>query len=287
MTAFGDESHDDPARRSHDGEVAGRGGPSLDGPVLVGTDDDSEGAVDALALGRMLADAIGSVLWSVYVHHVEDVGGLRSGGPATQALELVDQVAAGKDRRAGRLAAAFKARALPMVTASTVAAGLDQIATARRVALVVLGSSKSSQSWERPGISTAERLIFRQAFAVATAPANRNRRVHALEVVGCIVDGSPRGHRVLEWVIELTRRADARAEVLAAPPDRRRLADWVHDLERSRCFDLLVTGSRSSGGLRTALLGDTATTLMRISPWPTVVVPTAGNAERQTSDGHW
>jgi hypothetical protein len=59
--------------------VADREIPSFDDPVLVGTDDSARSR-DALALGRMLADATRSQMLSVYVHHFEDVGGLLSGG---------------------------------------------------------------------------------------------------------------------------------------------------------------------------------------------------------------
>ena len=104
---------------------------SIDGPVLVGTDDSARSG-DALALGLMLADVMRSQLLPVYVNHFEDVGALLSGGPTTEALKLIDQVAASKNRRAQALVRAAGASPLPMATAPTVAAGLHRLAVSRR-----------------------------------------------------------------------------------------------------------------------------------------------------------
>jgi nucleotide-binding universal stress UspA family protein len=237
------------------------------GPVLVGADD-SAGSRDALALGRMLADAMRSQMLSVYVHHFEDVGALLSGGRATEALEMIDEAAAGKNRRARALARAAAATPLPMSTAPTVAAGLHQAAMNSHAGLIVVGPRRSRSPFTY-ALSTAQRLLARRTHVVAIAPSNY-RQSDDLEVVGWVFDESPAVH---QWAVAFAERSDADLHLLAAPHSRRRFAGWLATLERAANPDLLISGSRGLSPVLAGFRSDLASVLTRNGRFPTIVVP--------------
>jgi len=243
---------------------------SIDGPVLVGTDD-SDRSRDALSLGRMLADAMRSQLLSAYVHHFEDVGALLSGGPATEALELIDQVAASKNRRAQAAVRAAGASPLPMSTARTVAAGLHRLAVSRRAAIIVLGPRRPRSRFELAP-STAQRLLARRTHAVAIAPINCQQSGD-LERVACVLDESPAARRVQQWAVALAKRSGADLQLIAAPRSRRDLAGWLARLERNGDLGLMIVGSKGPNPVLARLRSDLAMALAGPTGHPTVVVP--------------
>jgi nucleotide-binding universal stress UspA family protein len=237
----------------------------IDGPVLVGTDDSARSR-DAIVLGRVLADALRSQLLSVYVHHFEDVGALMSGGPATEARELIDEVAASKNRRAQALASAAGASPLPMSTAPTVAAGLRQLALDHRAALIVLGTRRSRSRFTLTP-STASRLLARRTHAVAIAPTDY-RRSHDLDIVGCVLDGSAAARRVHQWAIAFAERSELDLRLIAGPRSRRAPACLLPQLEQSGDLDLLIIGSSGRSPVLPTFRSDLATALTRTAIRP-------------------
>ena len=168
-------------------------------------------------MGRMLADAMRSQLLSAYVHHFEDVGALLSGGPATEALELIDQVAASKNRRAQAAARVAGASPLPISTARTVAVGLHRLAASRRAAMIVLGPRRPRSRFELAP-STAQRLLARRTHAVAIAPIKRQQSGD-LERVAWVLDESPAARRVQQCAVAFAERSGADLQLIAAPSE--------------------------------------------------------------------
>lgn len=186
----------------------------MTGPVIVGVEP-SDRSRDALTLGRRLADDLGAELVAAYVHPYAELAGLLTGGPPSEAMQLIDELADSARASVRDLAEEMDVQDLRLTSASSAAAGLQALVEEVGAALVVLGSSRRS-GLERvlPG-GTAERLLSGSSVAVAVAPGGYHAHARPLRVLGCGFDGSPTAHEALGWAADLARRAAARVQLLA------------------------------------------------------------------------
>jgi nucleotide-binding universal stress UspA family protein len=168
----------------------------MTGPVIVGVEG-SDRSRAALALGRQLADGLGVELVAAYVHPYAELAGLLEGGPAGEALQLIDELAESAHASVRKLTEELNIEELRLTSASSAAAGLQALAEEAGAGLVALGSSRRS-GLERvlPG-GTAERLLSGCSAAVAVAPGNYSKRGAAPRVLGGGFDGSPMAHEAL------------------------------------------------------------------------------------------
>lgn len=196
----------------------------MTGPVIVGVEP-SDRSRDALTLGRRLADHLGAELVAAYVHPYAEFGDLLAGGPPSEALQLIEELADSAHASVRDLAEEADVQDLRLTSASSAAAGLQALADDAGAALVVLGSSRRS-GLERvlPG-GTAERLLSGSSVAVAVVPAGYHVRGRPLRVLGCGFDGSPPAREAVRWSAELARRTEARLRLLAV--HRRHAFDHV------------------------------------------------------------
>ncbi len=192
--------------------------------MIVGVEA-TERSRDALALGLRMADGLDADLVAAYVHAYAELGGLLAGGPPSEALQLIEDVADAAHASVRDLAEDMDVKDLRLTSASSAAAGLQALADETRAGLVVLGSSRRS-GLERvlPG-GTAERLLSGSSVTVAVAPGGYHARDRALRVLGCGFDGSPAAYEALRWTADLARRAEARVRILAV--HRRHAFDHV------------------------------------------------------------
>lgn len=286
--------------------------------ILVGHDLD-EGGDDALALARVIADALGSEL---IVAGIFPLDGLAHGfghawhGDETELAERLEMAAS----TAGARAEAFPA--------ASPGQGLHDLAVEIGADLVVVGSCHRGRLGEALAGNVALSLMHGSSFGVALAP--RGYRHDGSTDVGTVVvglDGSPESRFALEDGIELALAAGARLKLVAVaenhslgygagsataqeiqlaieaearrtidgalesvPSDLQAEATLVTGDPAMRLADaagapgsVLMTGSRGYGPVRRVLLGSVSARLVRSSPSPVLVRPrgrrVAGNEE--------
>lgn len=169
--------------------------------------------------------------------------------------------------------------------------------------LVVLGSSHTGRFGRVVPGATGERLLHGSPCAVAVVP-----RAHAggtIAGIGVAYDASPEADAALEHAIALARCLHARLELIGVvTPDPYEADESAHSvqvhLERalrelpfdvdgtivrlhgepaealashSAHLDLLVTGSRGYGPLRSVIVGGVSGRLIRTAHCPVIVVP--------------
>jgi nucleotide-binding universal stress UspA family protein len=282
--------------------------------IVVGFDD-SEGAHDAAALGRLLADRTGAELVLAGV-----VGRHAASGIAEAALGGIMRDAE-KDlgERVRRAAASLDARP-EIVSSDSPAHGLHDLAEDMRAGVIVLGSSKAAPGRVRSG-RTAMHLFHGSPAAVAVAPVGYRLEQPGLQVVGVAIDGSDESHEALRAAVELADGGTLRLIAVAANlasgywgygswgyglPELGRVAkeaaqanldealtkvpaelrpsvtvltgDVARTLidEAERGIDLLCLGSRGYGPLRRVLLGSVSAAVVKDAPCPVLVLPRSG-----------
>lgn len=267
--------------------------------IIVGFDD-SEGAHDALALGRVLADRTGSELV---------VAGVVPDRAAEQDLAY-------KAERAADMADAR----FEVVASSSPAHGLHDLAEDMEADIVVLGSSKANAGRVRAG-RTAMHLLHGSPAAVALAPMGYRYDEPALRVLGVGVDGSPESLEALHAAIDLADGGTLRLMSVAARPAtgywgygswgyglqelgeaaldtaRASLDEAVAEVpaelrpataaltgdaasalraEADKGIDMLCLGSRGFGPVSRVLLGSVSAAVVKDAPCPVLVVPRSG-----------
>ncbi|HEY7077487.1 MAG TPA: universal stress protein [Solirubrobacteraceae bacterium] len=280
------------------------------GPVVVGIDGTPAG-LEALALGRVLAETLGAplVLGAIFGYEASDFG------------EIVWPTARDAD---GWLAEAERrlrdSVAWTSVThcAPTRAHGLVDLAEREEAGIVVLGSSRRASLGRVLAGSTARRVVNGAPCAVAVAPRDF-RPGDGLQRIGAAFLDVPEAHQALAFAADLADRpgASLRAITVVYQPSpahpmfaatgstyvgwrvsRRQDAEWralraLRELgrglgaeavvlegdpverlsEASEGLDLLVVGSRRYGPLRSALLGGVSGPLIEQAACPVLVVP--------------
>ncbi|MDA0183156.1 universal stress protein [Solirubrobacter phytolaccae] len=225
--------------------------------ILVGVDPAAP-AHEAIAFARALADAEGADLQHVSAHRGES------------AAQLLHQRAEATDAR-----------------------------------LVVLGSSHTGRLGRVIPGSTGERLLHGAPCAVAVVPRGHVDR--PIDHIGVAYDASPEAEAALTHATELARHLGATLDLIGvANPDpyedddsartvqvrlERALRTLPFDVDgtivrlhgepadalaiHSADLDLLVTGSRGYGPLRSVIVGAVSGRLMRTARCPVIVVPRA------------
>ena len=276
--------------------------------------DATQRSLDALALGKLLADATTAPVSLVTVFPYDplrDPEGDELTRVRTEArtilADLAGQVAMGV-ADAEVIASNRAARELQHVT--------EQEATG----IIVVGSTGRGPVGRLLPGAVGERLLTGSAAPVGIAPRGYAKRPAArLELIGVAFDGSPESHHALEAGRLLARSAGAQLRVIAvfhratfgaiatmrtggasvndlAREELRRALDAVlaedgdgvgtdgrflegppGDVlaEQSAELDLLVTGSRGYGPRAAVLLGSTTHTLMRAAACPGLITPRA------------
>ncbi len=255
--------------------------------VCVGVDG-SDGARDALALGRRLAERLAAPLVAVHVRSPDSRHPLM--GDVDAELRTVDHES-GAD-------------------------GLKAFSETEPTQLIVVGSSsRTGLGRVFPG-ETATRLFASVSVAVAVAPAGYADRSDTLSTIGCGHDGGDSARAALRWATELCAAAPGSSlEVIAVTPHlafggatvtplpsmsaqealRREVDRDLEAIEsgssleirgvrlegdpvellvgESGRLDLLVLGSRGRGPVRSVLLGSVSAEVVRRASCPVAVIP--------------
>ena len=270
--------------------------------ILVGIDGE-EGGRDALALARVL----GGTEAELTVAHV--VPG--DGRPTRGANLAFDAAARAEAHALLTREVAGVAGTTEVIEASTVGAGLHELAAHGAVDLVAVGTSRSSPLARLLGGDDARGTIREARRPVAVAPRGYAGADGAVRRVGVGFDESPQARAALALARELATAHDATltvveaievaswladpavAPALAADAERRRSAaqrrldqvpgvegrattnlslDSMRDLAGD--VDLLVVGWRPHGWIERAMEGSTGEALSHDPPCPVIVVPT-------------
>jgi nucleotide-binding universal stress UspA family protein len=262
--------------------------------------DDDEAALDALALGKILASPV-ATLTLAHVQADGSDGAHRAG---------VDPVPARDTQQARPLLSLSDGNGgvpLPfvVVSATSTAPGLHDLAWRRAAKLLVIGASRRAALGRALGRDTARAIIENAPCAVAVAPARYAGRTPRLETIGVGNDGSLAGEHALEAGRRLAaeRHAklsgfeavqprpahdpfDARHEIdqriaaarrrLAALGDVEPHAEYGGRAEELARFgasvDLLVIGPRDQEGESALHLAPLALRLAQHAPCPVLVV---------------
>lgn len=282
--------------------------------ILVGYDGSDE-AVDALALGSLLADTTNAQLTVVGVYAGDPWLGMndpRFQRPDAELARLVEEAAQ---------SVGGEAVAVPSTSA---AHGLHDFAQESDADLIVVGSSHQAGMGRVLAGNVAQRLLQGGPCAVAVSPSGFRDRELALRVIGAAFNGTSESREALDVAIELGKAAEATLRLLVAAdsfagvgsgspshdPDevRARYQQLLHETlegvpdelraagmllpgppvaalldEADKGVDLLCLGSRGYGPLRRVLLGSVSAELVQSAPCPVLVVP-RGAKERPSRD---
>ena len=149
--------------------------------ILIGVDG-SERSEDAVAFGRALALAAGAPVILAMAHRLDP---LRPGAPDHEIF-LREDAQSTLARLAGTLDDVHNIELRPLVTNTSAAHALQELAEQEDAGIIVVGSSHTGRlGWVLPG-STAERLLHGAPCPVAVVPLGY--RAHATPshpVVGC------------------------------------------------------------------------------------------------------
>jgi len=276
--------------------------------VVVGVDGTDRDA-DALVLASRLVSALRAPVVIAHAHPYGPLSGLLGDGEHERLLrELAEAIG---ERTSAHLRDADVT--MQLLADTSPARALHRIVADRHAQMLVVGSSvRSRVGLTGPG-SISERAIQGSPCPVAIAPLGYATTAPArLSAIGCAFDDDAPARAALEHAARLAEACAARLEVTAvfepisySPPldawtvngrlrddlqraltgavapiaglrveailfDGRpaeRLAEW------SAQVDLLVTGSRGYGPLRSILLGGVSGQLIRTAQCPVVVCP--------------
>jgi nucleotide-binding universal stress UspA family protein len=174
--------------------------------VIVAVDDD-EAALDALALGRILASSVATLTLA----HVEVGGSDRADGAGIDLRPARDPQ---PPRPLVSLSDEDGGAPLPfvVVAAASTAAGLHDLAWRRAADLLVIGAPRRVALERALGRDTAGAIIEHAPCAVAVAPPGYAGRTPGLETIGVGYDGSLASEQGLEAARRLA--AERRAKLL-------------------------------------------------------------------------
>src|SRR5947209_9373791 len=213
-------------------------------PSIIVSYDDTANDRDALALGRLLADA-GASISLAYVRHAQE---------RDREREAREELAASQLLANGAVAFGDPAVDRHVVVSGSTGDGLRTLAVREAADAVVLGSDyRTAAGHGRPSRS-AERLLDGGRVAVAIAPANlRDRGEAAIETIGVLSDdGDPAVHETAQTLAE---RLDATVRPATGS------------------VDLLVVGSRPEAPRARVVLSAASEYAIETSASPVLVVP--------------
>ena len=179
--------------------------------ILVGIDD-RPSARDALVLGRWLAAARSQELLPAWVHPYERLPSLLEVGPEQDQLRQAIEAMAGDVR--STLPDELRGE-LRLVSGSSAAEALEQLATRENASLIVLGSSERSGIGRIVPGSTARRLLSGSTVPVAIAPRDYQHEPDREPVIGVGFDGGPEAELALDWAAGLARSVGGRLRLVA------------------------------------------------------------------------
>jgi nucleotide-binding universal stress UspA family protein len=257
------------------------------GPVIVGLDG-SDSAIDAVVLGRRLAEALGRSAVLTHVRPLHSFDGFNQ--------LVAERLATATDRT----------QVLP---ARSVTAGLTAFARKEDASAIVVGVG-----------TTGARLLKRSCVPVAVAPAGYAQSEAGVAEIGVGFDGSEDSRAALAWAAAAARGEGSRLRIIGVhepvPIDRlaltgglaspafstvvreqqeKRLAIGAAEfgeglavepelrdgtisdvlVDASENLDLLVVGTRGLGRVRGAVLGSVSAAVIQAAQSPVVVVPSA------------
>jgi nucleotide-binding universal stress UspA family protein len=284
--------------------------------IIVGYNGSAQ-AEDAVALGKLIADATGASLTLAGVYYFSP----RLGGRDP----VLHDVEAEHIRQLEETAASVGARA-EAVASSSPAHGLHRLAEETEADLVVVGSAHHGKAGQILAGSVGMGLLHGSPCSVAIAPHGyAGRAPSGIAEITVGFDGSPEASRALTDALELASASGATVKlaVVAEPPPiiygkgggpnyswhalkedlrevmRERLdkamasipddvrveAELIEGHAEAALADmagdggLLVLGSRAYGPLRRVLLGSVSTPLVRSAPCPVIVHPRPAKAQ--------
>ncbi len=287
--------------------------------IIVGYDGSAQ-ADDALALGKLIADATGASVTAVSVFQFDPMWGtydIHFQGLDAELKEKLERAASSAGVEAQTMATSSPAR------------GLHELAEQFDADLVVLGSAQHGKAGQIMAGSVAMSLLHGSPCSVAIAPHGyADSAPNGIAEVTVGYDGSDEARIALAEAIELARASGAPVKVVAvAQPGpilygkggggagRAELNKAIHEIMRERLDEalsstpenvqlegtlvdgppaeslaqiaredggVLVVGSRAYGPLRRVLLGSVSTELVRTAPCPVIVHPRPAKAPAQT-----
>jgi nucleotide-binding universal stress UspA family protein len=274
--------------------------------------DTEERTLDALALGRLMAEATGApaVLVTVFPYFpLQDTGSAEMTRVRDEARSALVELARSE---------ALDAAEAQVVPGNSAARELQRVTEQPTTGLIVVGSTTRGPVGRLLIGGVGERLLSGAACPVAVAPNGyTERRPSRLARIGVGIDGSDEARRALHAAVSLATAAGATVRVVtafqrlafggvpagalpsaSANETMRAELHVVHDravaaargkvevegrfregssqevlAEESGDVDLLVLGSRGYGPRAAVLLGSTSTALARTAACPILVVP--------------
>ena len=287
----------------------------MDRKIIVGHDGTDRGH-DAMALGRVLAEATGAELVAAHVYEGAKIPPPTYAGWASFMREHAEKTLSDALGQQGGVRQ-------EVVESSSPPRGLHDLAANEHADLIVVGSSHHAGLGRVLAGSVAERVLHGAPCGVAVAPAGFRTNAGGLGLIGVGFDGMPEAEAALFRAADLARAASARLRLLAVvePPELalgskgptfagakdlaaareelmrseldRGLALIPDDIEASgkliiagtetladqEDIDAMVVGSRGYGPLRRVMLGSVSTRLVRNASCPVIVYPRSATSE--------
>jgi nucleotide-binding universal stress UspA family protein len=184
-------------------------------PVIVAGYDGRASGDDALAFGRVLAEATGAVLVVAHVYPY-DTGPLPPPSEP-QVQKKLRSVAFAELRRARTILAGFERWEPCAVAAVPSARGLLELARERAADMIVVGTTHQHGVGHAIPGATTSKILHGAPCAVAVAPAGWSAAAERpLREIGAGYDGSPASQSALEAAARLARATGAALRVIAA-----------------------------------------------------------------------
>jgi nucleotide-binding universal stress UspA family protein len=278
--------------------------------IVIGYNDSPQGE-DALALGRVLCEALDAVAAVAVVTHVPR----QAKGSEVDASveEFYEPLFATARERLGDL----KVREAPIVDQSPGRA-LHELAAELNASVTVIGSAQRGRAGQVVLGGVGESMLSGAPCAIAVAPLGYAKRENGIGRIGVAVDGSAQSWRALQGAAVLAGQAKAPLRVLTveephhyvlggalsplSPEEYGRYregeAEGILDkalervpsgvsaergllhgpaadalAEEAKDLDLLILGSRGYGPVKGALLGSVSAKLMKAAPCAVLVFP--------------
>ena len=283
--------------------------------IVVGYDG-SDGAVDALALGSLLADTVGAQLTIVGICAADPWLGMDD-----PRFQWVDPEMS-RDMAEAAQSVTCESACVPSTSAPR---GLHDFAQKNGADLIVVGSSPRAGIGRVLAGSVSQRLLQGGPGAVAVAPSGFRDRELALRVIGVGFNGTPESQDALDAAVTIGKAAEATMrlfvvaetshatpsvgaapdtnagrgryqellhESLGAVPDKLRAAGTLLEGapaaalldEAEKGVDLLCLGSCGYGPLRRVLLGSVSSEVVQSALCPVLVVPRRAEEASSTVD---
>lgn len=190
--------------------------PSMYRRIIVGYDGSTQ-AADALALGKLIADATEASLTLASVFQFDPLWGGRDPLLHDAAFQEAEADDAHKTEKA---AASIGAKA-EIVVSSSAARGLHDLAEETEADLVVVGSAHHGKAGQILAGSVGMSLLHGSPCSIAIAPHGyADQPPHSIPEIAVGFDGSPEAHMALTDAVDLARASGAPLRIVsvAVPP---------------------------------------------------------------------